>query len=74
MFVKPPQKLKRVLRVYALYEKQESEDILRLFGQMQPNKQKQDSFNEPPKFTSFFKQISFVLGNESQPFESVWMI
>ena len=44
------------------------EDILRVFGQVHPNKLKSSNFKEIPKFTTFFKQISFTNSNESQAF------
>jgi hypothetical protein len=61
MFVKPVQKLKRVLRVYVMYEKKEAEDILKIFGHLYPPSQRNTTVLALPKFTSFFKQISFFL-------------
>lgn len=61
MFVKPAQKLKRVLRVYLTYEKKDSQDVLKVFGQLYPPNPKETVIAGVPKFTSFFKQISFFM-------------
>jgi hypothetical protein len=69
MFVKPTQKLKRVLRVYLTYERKETEDVLKVFGRLHLTSQ--SKMVTLPKFTSFFKQISFSFLGEPHPFETV---
>ena len=69
MFLKPSQKLKRILRVYLIYQKQEDQDVLKVFGHMYPNQ----SVSGSPKFTCFFKQVSFFFQGETQPFETVFI-
>lgn len=69
MFLKPSQKLKRILRVYLTYQKQENQDVLKVFGHMYPNQ----NVAGTPKFTCFFKQVSFFFQGETQPFETVFI-
>lgn len=73
MFVKPAQKLKRVLRIHIIYKKGETENILKVGGALYPPKSENltDEVVMIPKFSSFFKQISFFYINENQPFETV---
>lgn len=71
MFIKPSQKLKRVLRVYLTYEAKEGEDMLRIYGHLHPLPNKDVGTVGVPKFTSFFKQLSFSWVGEAQPFEIV---
>ena len=56
MFIKPGKKLKRLLRVRLIYEKNSKENNLKIIGGIYPNT---DSAAYP-KFTSFVRQISFA--------------
>lgn len=72
MFIKPSQKLKRVLRVHLIFDKQENEDTIKIIGGMYPPKAPDaNNIVSVPKLTSFFKQIAFVYAGESQPFVTV---
>ena len=74
MFIKPSQKLKRVLRVHVIFDKHETEDNLKIIGSMYPPKKPDlKSVVSVPKLTSFFKQISFFYAGESQPFVTVYI-
>ena len=70
MFIKPSQKIKRILRVHLMLEKRETEDYIKIIGGLYPPKPTtdQNSLIVTPKLTSFFKQITFGLAGESQPF------
>lgn len=72
MFIKPAQKLKRILRVHLILERRETEDIFKVVGGMYPPKPaNSSSVVNSPKLTSFFKQISFGYAGEALPFETV---
>jgi hypothetical protein len=45
--------------------------MLKVFGQLYPMPPPNTNVIALPKFTSFFKQISFSLMGETQPFETV---
>jgi hypothetical protein len=45
--------------------------VLKVFGQMYPSGLGNAGMVALPKFTSFFKQISFYLLGENLPFETV---
>ena len=55
MFIKPGKKLKRLLRVRLIYEKNLKENTLKIIGGIYPNSET----TNVPKFTSFIRQISF---------------
>lgn len=67
MFIKPPKKIKRLLRVRLLHEKHTKENILKIIGAIEPPEENKNSL----KFTSFVRQVAFSYSGESQPFEVV---
>jgi hypothetical protein len=56
MYMKPPQKLKRILRVKVVKENSQGQEILKIFGYIYPKKEETSSC----RFTSFFRQVSLV--------------
>ena len=65
--MKPPQKLKRILRVKAVKENSQGQEILKIFGYIYPKKEQTNIC----KFTSFFRQISLVSDRDKVTLESV---
>jgi hypothetical protein len=56
MYMKPPQKLKRLLRVKVTRDTLQGQPTLKLFGYLYPRKEETASC----KFTSFFRQVAII--------------
>ena len=67
MYMKPPQKLKRILRVKIVKDNSQGQEILKIFGYIYPKKEETNSC----KFTSFFRQVSLVSEKDKVTLESV---
>lgn len=65
--MKPPQKLKRILRVKIVKDNSQGQEILKIFGYIYPKKEETNSC----KFTSFFRQVSLVSEKDKVTLESV---
>lgn len=65
--MKPPQKLKRILRVKVAKENAQGQELLKVFGYVFPRKEESGSC----KFTAFFKQIVLVNEKDKATLETV---
>lgn len=65
--MKPPQKLKRILRVKVAKENVQGQELLKIFGYIFPRKEETSTC----KFTAFFKQIVLVNEKDKATLETV---
>ena len=65
--MKPPQKIKRVLRAQVLRETSQGQQTIKVFGHIHPKKEETSGC----KFTSFFRQISVANEKDKTIIESV---
>lgn len=67
--MRPAQKLKRLLRVHVVREEQ-AQPILKIFGALYPRREETAGI----KFTSFFREISYVYERDKTVLENVRLI
>jgi hypothetical protein len=56
MYMKPPQKLKRLLRVKVARNTEQGQELLKVFGYIYPRREETAAC----RFTSFFRQMTLV--------------
>lgn len=56
MYMKPPQKLKRLLRVKVARSNEQGQELLKIFGYLYPRREETASC----RFTSFFRQVTLI--------------
>jgi hypothetical protein len=65
--MKPPQKLRRILRVKVARENVQGQELLKIFGYIFPRKEETSNC----KFTSFFRQITLLNEKDKAILETV---
>ena len=65
--MKPPQKLKRLLRVKVARENAQGQELLKIFGYVFPRREETAGC----RFTSFFRQIALVNEKDKATLETV---
>lgn len=68
--MKPPQKLKRLLRVKLLREGQPGQQLLKLYGYIYPRREETAAC----KLTSFFRQLTLVNDRDKALLENVILV
>jgi hypothetical protein len=65
--MKPPQKLKRLLRMQIVREVHQGQQLVKIFGYIYPKKEETANC----KFTSFFRQVVIVNEKDKTTLETV---
>jgi len=65
--MKPPQKLKRLLRVKVARSIEQGQEQLKIFGYLYPRREETSAV----KFTSFFRQVNLVSEKDKSTLETV---
>jgi hypothetical protein len=67
MYMKPAQKIKRLLRMMVVRENNSGQQSIKMFGYIHPKKEETSGC----KFTSFFRQITVVNARDKSVIETV---
>lgn len=67
MYMKPPQKLKRILRVKVARSTEQGQELLKVFGYIYPRREETAAC----RFTSFFRQMTLVSEKDKTTLETV---
>lgn len=67
MYMKPPQKLKRILRVKVARSTEQGQELLKVFGYIYPRREETATC----RFTSFFRQMTLVSEKDKTTLETV---
>lgn len=65
--MKPPQKLKRLLRVKVARATEQGQELLKVFGYLYPRREETAAC----RFTSFFRQVTLVSEKDKTTLETV---
>lgn len=67
MYMKPPQKLKRLLRVKVARSTEQGQEMLKVFGYIYPRREETTAC----RFTSFFRQMTLISEKDKTTLETV---